>query len=413
MKRLFLTATCLAIFITLLASGLHGILGENDKSPFGDFGKKDLVSFWSGVHTLSQGQSPYDQDALAAAKKITATSGPRTTHNPPWTLLLLYPIISTPFSWAIMSWFFLNMLLLLLSAGLAQECFPVQSPVRSQDATTARRLPQGLTEPMLLLSALCFIPTYIVLAIGQLTIFILFFLLLSLTLMRHRWDFCAGLALVPVLMKPHLVSLVLVGLCIKALMDRRYKYLAGFIAGAALLACATECMRPGVFIEWMNSASSAHNQQNSTLVTLVRQIIHERYGFVPLWPVVAIPLAAITATTIWITRARERFNLETSLPYLLCLSLLFAPHAWLYDYVLLICLFVPLFDLCRRTSVSVTYRLKIAAMLAFSQLAIVVASIFDTRGTSYFWFPALMLLIWHCATRMQRKELPGGLTARC
>jgi hypothetical protein len=394
---MILKASALAVIVTLLALAMHALSNENDGSPLGDFGRRDLVAFWSGVHAVSQGQSPYDQDALIAAQKLTASAGPRITHNPPWTLVLLYPILSAPFNAVVVLYFFLNVLLLLLSAGLAQEYFFVRVVPDSKISAEAR----GRAEAFTLLSIFCFIPSYMVLMIGQLTVFVLFFLLVSLTLMRGGREFLAGLAFVPVSMKPHLISLVIIGVFAKVLIERKFQFIAGFLLGLAILVFATELMRPGIYAEWVQSASDAHNQINSTLVAFVRQEIQEHYAIVPLWPVIAIPLVAMIVTAMWIACMARSFCLEKSLPYLLCLSLLFAPHAWLYDYVLLVCLFIPLFDLCRRDSLLPKYRYGVGGLLILLQVSIAVTAIFDTNGSSYFWFPALVLLVWHLVVKMR------------
>lgn len=397
-------ALAVASAVTIIACGVASAISPDSRFPFGSFGRHDLFAFWAAVQQLTEGQSPYDLRALLEIKASSGVSGAVLTHNPPWTLLLLYPFFAHSFSFAIVIWLVLNIFLLVLAASLALPYLSEQLSISRVSSSTRA---ESRTEPnpvFALLFLFCFIPAHLVLALGQLSILVLASLMLGLVLFRHENDFLSGVAFSLALIKPHIVLVLLVGILATVIRSRRYAWLFGLSVGLIALLAGAVLIRPTIFIEWGESLASAPNQQSATLVAFIRLQVQEWFGIVPHWPVYAIPGAAVVATAIWFIRFDPHLRFEATVPYLLCLSLLFAPHAWLYDSILLVPVWMSIVKAYTLREHPPRTRFVLFALLASTQILLALGFLWDRNGSSFFWFPAVMLGMWILAQRECRRS---------
>jgi hypothetical protein len=373
-------------------------------------GTRDFVQYWAAHRALDSGRNAYDGDVIFA---IEETIGPRKDRtilmwNPPWTALLLEPVVTLPFPASALLWLVTSMLML---AGIA---------VLLPGAL-------GRSSPHLVVTALavaCFYPVAQCLVWGQLSVFLAFFLVLFLHFERRGELFAAGLALVPLTCKPHLFFLLGVpGLLWLGGLSaaRRRAFLAGSVGGMATLVALTTLRWPEALAWWGASLSSAptgpgavamESWKTSTLATLVRSLLEAATGVAPRWPMWALPLLGLAGTVVWFARSRREIVWAETAPPLLALSLTFGSYGWTYDQTLLLPLQVGL--VCdaaaardRRAAARV-----FGAVILVQAAALAVGARPGAAHADFLWLPWAMLAAWAFGRRELGLRAPVSADAR-
>ena len=201
-------------------------------------GTLDFMEYWSAWHLMSSGQNPYDSGLMYATQvELGASEGlPVMMWNPPWTAVLLAPILQMPFGQAALLWFVSQLFLLCGLVALSLHSAP------------GGRAPLSLCGAV----AVCFLPVMDSLMWGQTGLLIAFGVAVFASLERRSHLALAGAGLAILSVKPHLFILAPVpGLLWFAQISREGRRSLCFGGGLFLLflLCLTLIIEPRS-IEW-------------------------------------------------------------------------------------------------------------------------------------------------------------------
>jgi hypothetical protein len=197
-------------------------------------------------------------------------------------------------------------------------------------AISYRVLTRSLGSPRLpTVLALLAIPGALGLALGQWAALLTLVVVLALRLLRGQPLF-SGLLLSLLLIKPQYVWLVPVMLAVTG----RWRVLAGLAAGTALLVLwSLAIVGPTEFAEWLSTGLTAGSDQ-LTMTFGLPGVLAMPFGAPAAYAALTVAAVAVAAGAL---RWRERLvdQPELALAVFVCLSLLFAPHVLVQDYLAL------------------------------------------------------------------------------
>jgi hypothetical protein len=217
----------------------------------------------------------------------------------------------------------------------------------------------------------------------------------------------AGLMLVPLTVKPHLVYLVWVLLAYWVVRRRAWRVPVAFGAGLGALVVATWWLYPDSFAEWVVSGQSRPplHWVVSSLVGIARELIYLRTGVVSSWPVILIPGVTALGLATWLVWKRPVIDLRDWLPPVLALSLFTSPYGWVFDQCQLLLIQVALVALAERDGVAPHVRWRVWIALAVVQLAVVLLHTAGLRDMQdFFWVGLALACVWFYG----RRELEAG-----
>lgn len=288
----------------------------------------DFMQYYAGSRALLEDASPYDQawwnkfhERLGS---IVNTGPPHTgdpttdwtTPYPLWTFVLFLPIAVFPFDMAAPVFAVLQIVLVLMAAAvLARMLLPDQ---------------RGGT-PVVLALIVASEPLWVLTAGGNTTGFVAAAFAAATAAILARRATIAGILLSLLLMKPHLIVLGAIALFIGARPELRRPLAAGAVAGASVLIVPTLVLRPNWVGDWLRAASRLQDTSlsNASGWTIARP-------FTPdfIVPSAIVVILCVLALAMWWWR--DRPPLPSLVAGALPVSVLVAPHAWSYDYILLV-----------------------------------------------------------------------------
>jgi hypothetical protein len=315
--------------------------------------------------------------------------------NPPWTALLLSPFLGLPFEAAAIFWLLANFVLIGVIAVL------------TPNALGFSQLPTWLCG-----LAVCFLPLFDCLQMGQLSIVLTCGFILFMHFARTGNYFACGLTTVILSMKPHLfllcgipgaIWLYQIGLK----QARTFLCAAG---GGFLTALLGACVFAPLCITWWLSGLEGQQLepgvvpvrlwQSATLATVIRIFLERLSGSLYDWPLWVMPLLGLGVVAVMTARAGTKIDWATLAPRLLPLCFIFSSYGWLFDQSLLvICNFAILG--AAWTSKSALQRLIGIGGVILIQLGMLMINARTSNGQHYyFWLPlALLALLWVCKRR--------------
>lgn len=376
-----------AIALFLLLSGCSQRARAPWSLAYGDDGTIDFIQYWSAHRLLVEGRNPYDPDSLHAVEVSQGLTDPTPIlmWNPPWLIPLLAPVLSLPFATSSALWLAMS-LLLMLAAGLLI--------VRTY-------APDVRPRPIIFAAMFLFQPHLSTLRFGQLGGLLAGSFASFLFGVRRNNAALAGLALVPLTVKPHLFYLVAIFLAYAAFVERRAKPIAWFAVGFGGLLLATRLLYPQALGQWVDAFHRPPVQWAvGTLVGITRHVVLMATGAVVTWPIVVIPGVSALAFTAWLFLRKPRPDLLWRLPAVLAVSMFTSPYGWLFDQTPLIVIQVALFALVHRPSVSASMRQPVILALAVTQIVMAVQSLVGYQDHRYlFWATLVWGAIWVMALR--------------
>jgi len=388
----------LALAATLVAAHfVVGGLGPGVGIALEQPGTRDFVQYWSAHQALESGRNAYDGEVM---HEIERSQGQRDGEtilmwNPPWTALLLEPVVDHSFPASALLWFFTSTILLAGIAILLPEAL-------------GRRTPHLV---VVALAVGCFYPVAQCLVWGQLSVFLTFFFVLFLHFESRGERFAAGLAVVPLTCKPHLFFLLAVPGVLWLLrlpVRERRSFLAGFGGGFAFLVAVTALRWPDALSWWTQSLSAVPKGpgatpmeawRTSTLATLVRTALEAATGDAPRWPMWAIPLSGLVGTAAYFFSRKPDVVWADVAPPLMCLSLTLGSYGWTYDQTLLLPVQVALVCDAAATRNRGAAARVLALLLAIQLLALAIGARPDDSHADYVWLPWAMLAAWFYGRR--------------
>jgi len=312
--------------------------------------------------------------------------------NPPWTLVLLCPILSLPFSTAALAWFAAQLALLVgmvavVPGALRRDGIPV--------------VVRGLI-------AVLFYPVIESLAWGQLGTLLAFFIALFLYFRAQGHLCAAGLALAPLTVKPHIFFLTIPLGCVwLSRLDARERrdFLIGTFVGVSLLVFGAMVLWPSSVQWWINGlmhprlgpgGQRIESWETATIATLVRKQLGAATGDVPTWPMWGVPLASFVVIALCCITARSSLSVAKVAPLLLCVSAVAGSYGWSYDQaVLLIVQFWLLYGALELSRPAVR-ALGMLVIFSIQVTATVVSLVHGTSQFDFVWLPLAMGLL--CVT---------------
>ena len=285
-------------------------------------GGHDFIAYWSAYDVSIHGGNPYDADVLADAQRSIPSQEDRTEAqrywNPPWSLVLLAPVLALPFDVATALWFSLTMLGGVLAVVLAWRLF-----VPSVEAPP----------PLALAGSLLFLPFVESLQLGQMTVLVTVLVLGGFLALREGHEVAAGALLALTIVKPQAAFLALAVVALHLVATRRWITIRTGALTAVVVVALSWFLHPAAWDGWDVGRGSPTHWHSATVAAWLRSWLPGD-GAPSRWPLVAVPVLTLMALLAWAWPRREEMRWE-ELPTVLAVSVLMAPFAWLADSVLL------------------------------------------------------------------------------
>ena len=357
---------------------------------YGDAGTIDFIQYWTAHALMARGENPYDRAATSILDHQLGRTGSDefVTWNPPWLMLMLAPILHLPFITSASIWLVLGLVL----AAATGVC------------TTLAYRDKLVLSPAIVIATFAFQPIASNLWFGQMGLVHALSIAGFLCALTRQRKVLAGLALVPLTIKPHLAYLIWVLLGYWSVRTRTWRPAAGFIGGFAALVLVTWLAYPASIEQWIESLRRPPTHfVVASLVGVVRELAFKLTGELAMWPMIAIPAATAVALVAWLVMRRPAVELRIWLPPVLALSLFTSPYGWVFDQCQLLVLQVGLVALADRAEVSKRSRRRIWLSLAAVQLWIIVLHTLGRRDfQDFFWVGLALAAAWVSGLRELR-----------
>jgi hypothetical protein len=286
----------------------------------GALGLADYIAYWSAGHVNAHGGNPYSPETLLALQHDLGwpEDFPNMMYYPPWTLPLVMPFGVLPYALSRLVWLVLHLALILLAADRVWRFY---------GGAERYRLVAWII-------ALSFVPTLIVLRMGQIGPILLLGIVGFLEFERRGWDWLAGAALMLPAIKPQLVYLFGLAVVLWAVDRRRWRVLlGGGLTGLAALAIAT-AFNPHVLEQYRYALANPPSVNvTPTIGALLRLAFGAEYTWLQFLPTV---VGMIWFPFYWL-RHRRTWSWGEQAPILLFASFLTTAYgAWVFDLVVLL-----------------------------------------------------------------------------
>jgi hypothetical protein len=340
-------------------------------------GGTDFIQYWSAYRVATDGADAYDPVPLKVEQDRvgfdTLAARPILFWNPPWTLLVLAPVAVLPFDAATAAWLLVNVGLAALVAWASWELFG----------------DDGAIPPAALAGSLLFVPFLETLVIGQLSALTAAMVLGALLALRRRRDLLAGGLIALWSIKPQATLVVALVVGVHVLACRRWRVVLGAVAGLGALVTLSALLFPETMAAW-SPLQGPTEWRTASIAGWVRSWLSTD-GAAPVWPLVVVPGIALLAVLPWALRHRSDLR-WTCLPTVVAVSFFAAPHAWIFDAVLLLPIQTVLIGRAvggeRRAAWGV-------AALATIQLGAVAFRTLDwTTHQHLLWVPLAITVVW-------------------
>jgi uncharacterized membrane protein (UPF0127 family) len=307
-------AICTAAFAFTTVGICASLLGRDA------VGTRDFVEYWASGHQLAHHANPYDQDAILRLERslgFPSNLPVLIMWNPPPALLLVLPLGFLGPTTADPLWSLLQFACLVASVRTVW-------------------IMHGRPKNRVHWLGYSFAPALVCLLAGQVSIFVLFGLVLFLRLHRSH-PFLAGASLWFCLLKPHLFLPFAIVLLMWAILTRSYKLLVGTATALGLSTAIAFILDPLVWVHYgqmMSTMSTARMQQEviPCLSIMLRWTISPKTMWLQYLP---SALGCIWALA-YFRKHYERWDWMEHGSLLMLVSILLAPYTWLMDQAILI-----------------------------------------------------------------------------
>ena len=278
-------------------------------------GTRDFVEYWAAGSLLAHHANPYDSCAILRLERSVGFNLPaQIMANPPWALPLVLPLGLLGPRAGYWLWMLSSIACLVASVRIIWA-------MHGRPTTQWNIL--GYT----------FAPALLCLLAGQVTVYVLFGLVLFL-----RWHcsrpFMAGVSLWLCLLKPHLFLPFGVALLAWIILNRSYKVLAGTAVALGVSMTITLVLDPQVWAHYFGMMNKARLDQANVpcLSILLRQQVWPHTLWLQWLPAA---LGSIWALA-YFWRHRRTWDWLKEGSVLTLVSLLVPPYTWILDQAVLI-----------------------------------------------------------------------------
>jgi hypothetical protein len=287
----------------------------------------DFLFYWTGAKLFLAHADPYSMTAMTVMERSLGwTHEPVALLYPPWVLPLIAGFGMFPFHAVHAGW---RLICMVIEAASVLALWRYFGGSRRSAwialAVLATFLPAASAEQMAQLTPLI---------LGGFTVFLL--------LLKRNAFATAGITLLLLSLKPHLMYLVVAAVILWAIQERRWALLAGAAGAFAAVTAAALSINP-LALGYFQSAHPALD-----ISCGVGGVLREVFGMEHRW----LQFLPTGAGAVWLAihwrRHRHAWQWEEQVPLLLLVSLVMAPYSWAHDFVLalpaLIALAVKLYD---------------------------------------------------------------------
>ncbi len=311
----------LRILILVLLLGILGVLGERlaRETRYGSLGTVDFVQFWSAASLLLEGDNPYDPQLLQRVQKGLGRPGtePLLMWNPPWLLIVLFPVLSLDFSLATLLWLTLNLGMVLASGSFIWRFFGG---------------PSGPGLWLAWLSSVFYFPFLLCWGVGQTACLALVGVVLFLLGEQRKspWLGAAGVLLISC--KPQIVYLFCVVALVRVVREKNWKLPSASALLLAIAAIFLTILRPSWLADYVGALGQPpHYWATPTLGGVLREYFHVQSSLLQY----LAPIAAIGGALL-LMNSKRGFSWRQSISPILLASSLSSPFGWSYDQVILL-----------------------------------------------------------------------------
>jgi hypothetical protein len=359
------------------------------------------TAFAAALH----GNNPYDLVLLRSYLDPALGYIPRGAFcflYPPWTLVLLAPLLILPIRTAGWAWLVINMVLL---AGI---------PVF---ALSWQRSRPDYRFYVVCGAILLFPPAIDALMFGQINILCTFALVSMAWALDRRRDWLAGALLPIALLKPHVAFLPLLIFGFFAWHHRRFRFLLWALVSFAVALALSSTLSPNLPLDWIRSFGEAARyvgstvQANDSLSAQIVKLIDAFFGLKLDITKMVIPLASSIILGILVIWKRASFSLDQWILPSIILSPFLTGYSWFHDNVLLLIPYAVILGRATEACVSPIVRNEILIWATILNLVTIEAMHLLNPETQLFWYPLGMLCLYCRAIQLLPKQ-NHGITAR-
>lgn len=357
-------AVCTVAFV-LTAVGVIAYVLRPDSA-----GETDFVEYWVSAKLLVQHENPY---AASQVLPLERSAGFPSAHpalivgNPPWSLPLFVPLSVFGVNTAKIIWFLLSLVCLVVSVRMIWKMHGA---------------PGGPWNVL----GYTFAPALICLLSGQVTIFVMFGLVLFLRLHKDR-PFLAGAALWFCMLKPHLFVPFGVALLLWVIFTRNYRVILGAVTALGAGCLIATGLDQNIWRQYaeMMLAARIDRIPIPCLSVVLRESMWPHNLVVQCFPVV---LGCVWATYYFVKQGR-RWNWLEHGALLVLVSVLVAPYTWLMDQVVVLPALLH--------AVYFTQRRALAGVLGLASAAIEIAALrhLPLMHSNFYLWTAPGWLAWY------------------
>lgn len=344
-------------------------------------GTIDFVAYWTAYQLYEDPElDPYDTEMLLHAQRQLGADyeAPQVVWNLPLLFPLLAPVLHLPFDTAVTVWFGLNCFFVFLISLLTWKTV-TDAPVRPIACILAGAISFPVAQNIYF---------------GQLSLFITLGVVLCFWSIKYEKDWLAGIALVPLTLKPHMAYLVIPVLGLWIIHRKRWWVMISFGIAVAILTGIMLIQSPSIVHDRIHMPENPVMWKSATPVVAIGEIIHYATGAYPLWPLIVIPLIGMIGVLFHL-RFGKAVRWETHLPWLICLSLVTAPFGWVFDHSIGMIAQVGLLALVFAHRAPLQAKLELIGWLALLQACAFALPLFGVQQHHFFWYPIALLCVWH------------------
>jgi len=277
----------------------------------------DFFTYWAAGRLFLTGGHPYSAAATLAIQRSLGwtNAAPMMTFCPPWGLPFLAVMAYPPFRAAQMAWFAVSLLLNGLSAVGLWHYFGGE---------------KGKAWIALLVCA-TFIPMASAELMGQITPVLLASLTAFLLLLRSQRHFLAGVVLLGLGFKPHLLYLLFLAIVLWVLQQRAWKVLLGAALAYGTAAAAAFALNPNS-ADYLRHTVGAAIETSSGVGGALRSLFGMQHQWLQFLPCL---FGAAWFFPYWI-KHRRSWDWQIHLPLLLVISVASSPYCWYHDFILIL-----------------------------------------------------------------------------
>jgi len=371
----------------------------------------DFICYWSAGKIVAAGASPYDVDWQTRIQheygwdKATDGFGVYDFlpfYYPPWFAWFWVVFLPLGYTGAKIAWFFVNVELTLLTGHLLTQ--------------TVRGVPRWL--PLWLVPCFLFSLTAVLLA--QTTTLVFFLMVLTWYLLEQRQDRAAGVALAWLTLKPQLTAVLLLGLLLWLIRQRRWAVLGAFGLTLSVLCLISTLLEPSWLFQMLQaprvtpSPTEHYPWIGNTWFLLLRTVGLQGWGLNVLYLAIALPTVLAIVVMGW----RPGYPLSRLFAAGTLAAFFVAPYARHYDFPILLIPLLVLVDGRLAKPAGVALLVGLLA-IPYGQVVFLgqLRDASDPSGkflfeATYFWVPLLLAVVCCLAASPRRARGPRSPGAR-